>query len=70
MAQSVYSSHDWRKNTASAVVMNADTLDKMMVNDCIVRFIDPTNLKETEVDLSRLVRVFVTNKEQNRKSVK
>ena len=42
----------------------------LRVNDCKVKFTDPTNFKKEEVDLSRLIRVFVTNRELNRKSVK
>lgn len=65
-----YSSHDWRKNTADAIVRNAETFDKMPVNDCIVTFKNPQSLKIEEVELSRLVRVFVNNRESHRRSVK
>lgn len=65
-----YSSHDWRKNTADAIVKSAETLDKMPVNDCIVIFKNPQSLKVEEVELSRLVRVFVNNREDHRRSVK
>ena len=65
-----YSSHDWRKNTDDAVVIDANTLNKMPVNDCIVRFKNPKTLKVEEIELSRLVRVFVNNQTHNRKSIK
>ena len=65
-----YSSHDWRKNTDDAVVMDANTLNKMPVNDSIVRFRNPKTLKVEEIELSRLVRVFVNNQTHNRKSIK
>jgi hypothetical protein len=65
-----YSSHDWRKNTDDAVVMDANTLSKMPVNDCIVRFKNPKTLKVEEIELSRLVRVFVNNQTHNKKSIK
>ena len=69
-----YSSHDWRKNTDDAVVVDNNSACfspiTLKVNDCIVKFTDPTNLKKEEIDLSRLIRVFVNNKEMNRKSVK
>ena len=65
-----YSSHDWRKNTDGAVVMDANTLNKMPVNDSLVRFKNPKTLKVEEVEVSRLVRVFVNNQTHNRKSIK
>ena len=65
-----YSSHDWRKNTDDAVVFDSWGGVMLRVNDCKVKFTDPTNFKKEEVDLSRLIRVFVTNRELNRKSVK
>ena len=65
-----YSSHDWRKNTDDAVVMDANTLNKMPVNDSLVRFKNPKTLKVEEVEVSRLVRVFVNNQTHNRKSIK
>ena len=49
---------------------NAETFDKMPVNDCIVTFKNPQSLKIEEVELSRLVRVFVNNRESHRRSVK
>ena len=65
-----YSSHDWRKNTDDAVVIDANTLNKMPVNDSLVRFKNPKTLKMEEVEVSRLVRVFVNNQTHNRKSIK
>jgi len=65
-----YSSHDWRKNTNDAVVMDANTLNKMPVNDSLVRFKNPKTLKVEEVEVSRLIRVFVNNQTHNRKSIK
>ena len=65
-----YSSHDWRKNTDDAVVMDANTMNKMPVNDSLVRFKNPKTLKVEEVEVSRLIRVFVNNQTHNRKSIK
>ena len=65
-----YSSHDWRKNTDDAVVMDANTLNKMPVNDSLVRFKNPKTLKVEEVEVSRLIRVFVNNQTHNWKSIK
>ena len=65
-----YSSHDWRKNTDDAVVIDANTLNKMPVNDSLVRFKNPKTLQVEEVEVSRLIRVFVTNQTHNRKSIK
>ena len=65
-----YSSHDWRKNTDDAVIIDANTLNKMPVNDSLVRFKNPKTLKVEEVEVSRLVRVFVNNQTHNRKSIK
>jgi len=65
-----YSSHDWRKNTNDAVVIDANTLNKMPVNDSLVRFKNPKTLKVEEVEVSRLIRVFVNNQTHNRKSIK
>ena len=63
-----YSSHDWRKNTDDAVVVDGDY--SMKVNDSRVIFINPPTLKEETVDVSRLIRVFVNNQTQMRKSIK
>ena len=65
-----YSSHDWRKNTNDAVVMDANTLNKMPVNDSLVRFKNPKTLKVEEVEVSRLIRVFVNNRDDLKRSVK
>ena len=69
MAQEDYSSHDWRKHTDDAVVVDGKT-GIMKVNDCRVLFKNPKSNKEEEVDLSRLVRVFVNNIETHKRSVK
>ena len=63
-----YSSHDWRKHTDNAVVGTGSKL--IPVNDCKVWFTHPKTLKDTEVDLSRLIRVFVNNIETHKRSVK
>ena len=63
-----YSSHDWRKNTDDAVVV--DDKNKMKVNDSKVIFTNPKTLKEETVDVSRLIRVFVNNFESQKRSVK
>ena len=65
-----YSSHDWRKNTDDAVVIDANTLNKMPVNDSLVRFKNPKTLQVEEVEVCRLIRVFVNNQTHNRKSIK
>jgi hypothetical protein len=65
-----YSSHDWRKNTDDAVIIDANTLNKMPVNDSLVRFKNPKTLKVEEIEVSRLIRVFVNNQTLMRKSIK
>jgi hypothetical protein len=40
------------------------------VNDCRVLFKNPKTLKEEQVDVSRLIRVFVKNIESHKRSVK
>jgi hypothetical protein len=40
------------------------------VNDCKVSFKNPRSLKTEEVDVSRLIRVFVNNYESLKRSVK
>jgi len=65
-----YSSHDWRKNTDDAVVMDSWGGAMLRVNDSKVRFTNPNTLKVEEVDLSRLIRVFVNNRVGHKKSVK
>ena len=68
MALSDYSSHDWRKFTDDAVVVDDKT--KMKVNDSRVIFTNPKTLREETVDVSRLIRVFVNNYESHKRSVK
>ena len=68
MALSDYSSHDWRKFTDDAVVV--DDKPKMKVNDSRVIFTNPKTLKEESIDVSRLIRVFVNNVVGQRKSIK
>ena len=63
-----YSSHDWRKNTDDAVVVDDKT--KMKVNESRVIFTNPKTLREETVDVSRLIRVFVNNFESQKRSVK
>ena len=65
-----YSSHDWRKHTDDAVVMDSWGGAMLRVNDSKVRFTNPNTLKVEEVDLSRLIRVFVNNQESHKRSVK
>lgn len=66
-----YSSHDWRKNTDSAVVVDDNVKHKSLkVNDSRVIFINPKTLKEETVDVSRLIRVFVNNRDDLKRSVK
>ena len=69
MAISDYSSHDWRKHTDNAVVVDKNKAI-LKVNDCKVYFTDPKDLKDYEVDVSRLIRVFVNNIETHKRSVK
>ena len=71
MAISDYSSHDWRKYTDSAVVVDDNVEHKALkVNDSRVIFINPKTLREETVDVSRLIRVFVNNYESHKRSVK
>ena len=72
MAISDYSSHDWRKNTDDAVVVSSDSSmqTSMEVNKSKVIFTNPSTLKKQEVDVSRLIRVFVNNVVGHRKSIK
>jgi hypothetical protein len=65
-----YSSHDWRKNTDDAVVMDEHGTIIRPVNDLKVKFTDPKSLKVQEVDVSRLIRVFCNNQTLMRKSIK
>ena len=63
-----YSSHDWRRYTDDAVVVDAQS--KMKVNESRVIFTNPRTNKEESVDVSRLVRVFVNNLHSHKRSVK
>ena len=63
-----YSSHDWRKHTDDAVIVDGEHVLK--VNDSKVLFKNPKTLKEQEIDVSRLIRVFVNNVVGHRKSIK
>ena len=65
-----YSSHDWRKHTDDAVVMDEHGTIIRPVNELKVKFTDPKSLKVQEVDVSRLVRVFCNNQTLMRKSIK
>ena len=65
-----YSSHDWRKNTDDAIVVSSDIGIKLEVNKSKVIFTNPKTLKQEEVDVSRLVRVFVNNRDDLKRSVK
>ena len=65
-----YSSHDWRKHTHDAVVVTADADTRFKVNDSKVIFTNPKTLQVQEVDVSRLIRVFVNNVVHHRKSIK
>jgi len=65
-----YSSHDWRKHTDSAVVVDDYNTEKFKVNNSRVIFTHPKTLKEETVDVSRLIRVFVNNQESHKRSVK
>ena len=63
-----YSSHDWRKYTDDAIVK--DSKGVMKVNESVVVYTDPKDLQTYEVDVSRLIRVFVNNRDSNKRSVK
>ena len=65
-----YSSHDWRKHTDDAIVVASDIGIKLEVNKSKVIFKHPKTLKTEEVDVSRLIRVFVNNVVGHRKSIK
>ena len=70
MAISDYSSHDWRKNTDDAVVVDDKGENILKVNKSRVIFTNPRTRKEESVDVSRLIRVFVNNYESHKRSVK
>ena len=66
-----YSSHDWRKHTDDAIVKdNSGGGPTMKVNESYVIFTNPKTLKQEQVDVSRLIRVFVNNFESHKRSVK
>ena len=65
-----YSSHDSRKNTDDAVVVDDKGENVLKVNSSRVIFTNPRSLKEETVDVSRLIRVFVNNQTDQRKSIK
>ena len=65
-----YSSHDWRKHTDNAVVVDDKGENVLKVNSSRVIFTNPKTLREESVDVSRLVRVFVNNQIHHRKSIK
>ena len=65
-----YSSHDWRKNTDDAIVVASDIGIQLEVNKSKVIFTNPKTLRQEEVDVSRLVRVFVNNRDDLKRSVK
>ena len=63
-----YSSHDWRKYTDDAIVK--DDKSVMKVNESVVVFTEPKERRTYEVDVSRLIRVFVNNRDSHKRSVK
>ena len=65
-----YSSHDWRKNTDDAVVVDDKGDNVLKINSSRVIFTNPKTLREETVDVSRLVRVFVNNRDDLKRSVK
>ena len=65
-----YSSHDWRKHTDDAVVVDDKGDNVLKVNLSRVIFTNPKTLKEETVDVSRLVRGFVNNRDDLKRSVK
>lgn len=65
-----YSSHDWRKNADDAVVVDDKGENVLKVNSSRVIFTNPKTLKEESVDVSRLIRVFVNNINDLKRSVK
>ena len=72
MSQDVlgYSSHDWRKHTDDAIVVASEIGIKLEENKSKVIFKHPKTSKIEEVDVSRLIRVFVNNQESHKRSVK
>ena len=41
-----YSSHDWRKNTDDAIVIDSKNMNYAKVNDCKVSFKNPITLQK------------------------
>ena len=72
MSQDVlgYSSHDWRKHTDGALIIDEKKTAVLNVNESRVIFKHPKSLEYVEVDVSRLIRVFVNNAESHKRSVK
>ena len=70
MAKQVYSSHDWRKNTDDAIIVDDREFEQLKVNNSRVIFTNPKTLKQEYVDVSRLIRVFVNNRDDLKRSVK
>ena len=70
MAISDYSSHDWRKYTDDAIIVDDKEYEQLKVNNSRVIFTNPKTLKKEPVDVSRLIRVFVNNIVGQRKSIK
>ena len=70
MALSDYSSHDWTKFTDDAVIVASNIGIQLEVNKSKVIFKHPKTSKIEEVDVSRLIRVFVNNQESHKRSVK
>ena len=57
-----YSSHDWRKHTDSAVVVDDKVEHKALkVNDSRVIFVHPKTLKEESVDVSRFCLLYTSD---------
>jgi len=65
-----YSSHDWRKNTEDAIVVASNMNVQLEVNKSKVIFVNPKTQYTEEVDVSRLIRVFVNNRDDLKRSVK
>ena len=64
-----YSSHDYRKNTDGAVVVDEHNTIIRSANDLKVQFKDKHG-KAHEVEVSRLIQVFNNNIWNHRRSVK
>ena len=64
-----YSSHDYRKNTDEAMVVDEHNTIIRPANDLKVQFKDKHGNKH-EVEVSRLIQVFNNNVWNNKRSVK